>query len=78
MGKTKGISPSDLKRNERKKRGWKDKNKIKRLQDERLCSTMQDPQAEALRYKKLAVKYIALWKGATKRNDNKVNIYGTL
>ena len=94
MGKTKGKSPSDFvwranslkekrkmrkKRNERKKREWKDKkNKIKRLQDERLPSTMQDAQAEALRYKKLAVKYNALWKGATKQNDNKVNIYGTL
>ena len=90
MAKTKGKSPSDFvwranslkekrkmrkKRNERIKQKWKDKkNKIKQIQEEHLRSTVQDAQAEAMRYKKLATKYIALWKGATKRNDNKVNI----
>ena len=90
MAKIKGKSSGDFvwranslqekrkmrkKRNEKKKREWKDKkNKMKRLQDEDVRSAMQNAQTEALRYKRLATKYIAAWRDAIKRNDNKVDI----
>ena len=68
MAKTKGKSSGDFvwransleeKRNE--------KNKIKQLQEEDIRSAMQNAQTEALRYKRLAMKYIAMWRDAIKR-----------
>ena len=47
---------------------------MKRLQEEDVRSAMQNAQTEALRYKRLATKYIAAWRDAIKRNDNKVDI----
>ncbi|CAB4022742.1 Hypothetical predicted protein, partial [Paramuricea clavata] len=60
------------KRNERKKCERKERNKsLIKKKEENVQVSLECAQTEAMRYKKLAEKYMALWKNAAKQKGNK-------